>query len=173
MTAAIRWCLDVGVSGAWDDWLGTLRRADARRAAQLRDRLKNAGCPDAEGWAMSEIAEDLPQAARYRFLHPVWPRMIDSWRQGIESVPAAQRLLATGVSRDELIQLARTVAYETAFAMLDHLDDDDPTDALRDLPSWVLIELDQNSKPTRRAVKGLYEDLLGLDPSGHEGNDLR
>jgi hypothetical protein len=156
-----------------DRWLEQLS-ADARQHAQrLVSALQHLGCDDPAGWARSEIEENIPQLTKYRFLHKLWPRMINGWGDGIGNLPAAQRALQAGADPEDLTQLARAVAYDTVFAMLYHLDDDDP-DAFTDtLPSWALIEIDREGAPTGRNVDALYEDLLTLDPSGKDGHDLR
>jgi hypothetical protein len=99
---------------------------------------------------------DDPQAARSRFLQTLWPDMIDSWERGVTNIPAAQRALEAGARRDDLVTLAREVAYNTVFAMLVHLDRD-----------WLLTEAD-----TGQHLHALYEDLLTLDPSGNDGCEL-
>ncbi len=138
----------------------------------LRRAYERLGRPhDVEGWIGSELSEGIPQLTRYRFLSTLWPGMIDCWGEGIERVPAAARSLAAGADRADLVRLARLVAYETVFAMLYHLADDHRDDC-DDLPFWELTEVDPDGRHTGRTVGGLYEDLLGLDPSGNEGADL-
>ncbi|MBF9128551.1 hypothetical protein I0C86_06040 [Plantactinospora sp. S1510] len=96
--------------------------------------------------------------------------MIDNWHDGVANIPAARRALAAGASQTDLTQLARAVAYGAVFAMLYHLDDD--AQATAELPSWTLAETSPAGHTTRRHLNGLYEDLLALDPSGREGQDL-
>lgn len=140
------------------------------RARSLLDVLDQLGCDDPDGWARSEIEADIPQLARYCFLRPVWPQMIDGWRNGITDIPAARRALDAGADPHDLTQLARGVAYETVFAVLCHLADEDrDTDRL---PSWALTETSPSGEPTGRRLDGLHEDLLTLDPSGREGQDF-
>jgi hypothetical protein len=136
----------------------------------LRHALDELGCDDPDGWARSEIEENIPQLARYRFLHTLWPQLIDGWRNGVINISAAQRAQQAGADRDDLTQLARAVAYETVFAMLTHLADDQAADG--GLPSWALVETDPGGTPTGRHLDALHEDLLTLDPSGREGRDL-
>jgi hypothetical protein len=160
------------VNDAWQDWLAQLPQDTARRAQDLRQKLADAGCLDPDGWARSEISDNIPQASRYRFLHQLWPQMIDGWHDGVDNILAAQRALEAGADRDDLVRLARAVAYDTVFSMLFYLDDDQPDEPAKALPSWWLSELDQTGNPTGRAIQGLYEDLLSLDPSGLDGRDL-
>ena len=151
-------------------WLRQLPTDVRDRARSLLDALDQLGCDDPDGRARSEIEEDIPQLARYRLLRTLWPQMIDEWRNGITNIPAARRALEAGAGQHDLTQLARAVAYETVFAMLCHLaDDDQRTD---ELPSWALSEISPAGEPTGRRLDGLHEDLLTLDPSGREGQDL-
>jgi hypothetical protein len=53
--------------------------------------------------------------------------------------------------------------------MLEHLAGDEPVEGL---PGWALTEVDPAGEPTGRHLDGLHEDLLALDPSGHDGQDL-
>ncbi|TDC35137.1 hypothetical protein E1211_16330 [Micromonospora sp. 15K316] len=128
------------------------------------------GCSDPEGWVRSEIEEGIPQLARYRFLRTLWLQIIDNWHDGPANIPAARRALEAGASQGDLTQLARAVAYETVFAMLYHLDADE--EATDQLPSWALAEITPTGEATRRHLDALHEDLLTLDPSGREGQDL-
>jgi hypothetical protein len=43
-----------------------------RSALGVRDRLQSLGCPEAEGWARSEISEEIPQTARFLILRHLW-----------------------------------------------------------------------------------------------------
>ncbi|WP_203822146.1 hypothetical protein [Paractinoplanes ferrugineus] len=97
--------------------------------------LHELGCDDPQGWGKSEISENIPQLARYRFLQNIWPETINGWRDGISNLPAAQRAINSGASAHDVAQLARAVAYETAFAMLAQLTVDNPGEGL---PGWAL-----------------------------------
>jgi hypothetical protein len=109
------------------------------------------------------------QVTRYRFLQPVWPQMIDSWRDGINGLPAARRAVDSGASPEDVVQLARAVAYETVFAMLRHLAEGQSAEGS---PGWSLAEVNSAGHLTGRALDALYEDLLTHDPSGQDGQDL-
>jgi hypothetical protein len=142
-----------------------------RAAAEaLRGRFEALGAA-AAAWARSETEKGLPQLARYTLLRALWPAAIDSWAQpgAVDQLPAARRLLDTGTDRDEVARLAQTVAYEAVFAVLAALDDG--ADVLG--PGWTLVEGDTDGTPTGRVLAGLHEDLLAVDPSGHDGAGLR
>ncbi|MGX9887920.1 hypothetical protein [Streptomyces sp. NPDC002276] len=57
-------------------------------------------------------------------LRGLWCDAIDGWGTpgAVDQLPAARRLLAAGANRDDLVRLARAVAYEAVFATLETLD---------------------------------------------------
>ncbi|QFY15037.1 hypothetical protein GBF35_50395 [Nonomuraea phyllanthi] len=121
------------------------------------------------------MTENIPQLARFLALRRIWPELIDEWAAPgtLESIPAANRLLSNGANRDDLARLARASAYEALFGLLFHLtasgqDDEAPEGS----PGWRLMETTTAGDLTGRAIPSLHEDLLGMDPSGREGQDL-
>lgn len=136
------------------------------------------GAEDAEGWAESEAEEGLPQLARFRLLRAVW-QDIDAWsttapqwvaayrREGVAG-GAVERAVRLGLTADELGEIAREVARETAFALLQGLDDpdrgDEPDEAAGRLPGWFLGELSARGEPTGRVLGALHEDLNEAEP---------
>lgn len=67
-----------------------------RRAEALAEKFRAAGAEEPEGWAASEVAEDIPQLARLLFLRSVW-RSAEQWKQPpeewfaeVESQPAGE-----------------------------------------------------------------------------------
>ncbi|SDT65401.1 hypothetical protein [Jiangella sp. DSM 45060] len=147
---------------------------DDARLTALTQRMAELGAPDPEGWASSEVHEDIAQQARFLVLRSLWPEIIDAWAGDgvLERVPVAARLLTEGASRESLIQALRLAAYEAVFAVLYRIGAESDEDAPDDAPGWSLIELAADGTPTGRDVGGLYEDLLSLDPSGREGADF-
>jgi hypothetical protein len=131
------------------------------------------GAPDPAAWARSEINDNIPQQARYLFLRNIWPQFIDRYadEKVIRRIPATARLLDAGASMADLALALRSVAYETAFAVVDRVDEGWDPDAPGDSPGWRLMETDAE-RLTGRAVVGLHESLLSLDPSGRQGADL-
>lgn len=147
----------------------------ADRSAHLRSLFASLGADDPDGWARSEIDEDIPQLARFLVLRGLWNDTIDSWRDpsAIASVAAGERLVAAGADIEDLTTFARAVAYEAVFGTLARIDEGyDPDVEDDELPGWLLMETDADEAPTGRHVGSLHEDLLGLDPSGQEGADL-
>lgn len=136
------------------------------------------GAEDAEGWAESEAEEGLPQLARFRLLRAVW-QDIDAWsttapqwvaayrREGVAG-GAVERAVRLGLTADELGEIAREVARETAFALLQGLDDpdrgDEPDEVAGRLPGWFLGELSARGEPTGRVLGALHEDLNEVEP---------
>ncbi|RAY13850.1 hypothetical protein DPM19_19230 [Actinomadura craniellae] len=121
------------------------------------------------------MSESIPQLAGFLALRRIWPEMIDGWAApgALESLPAAARLLAAGADRDDVIRLARCTAYEAVFAMLYRLTGEGRDhEASEDTPGWVLMETTPRGDLTGRPVRGLYEDILTMDPSGRDGQDL-
>jgi hypothetical protein len=140
----------------------------------LTRRMAALGAPDPASWAESEIGENIAQQARYIFLRSVWPNMIDPYSDEsvVRRIPAAARLLDAGATMADLSTALRAVAYETAFGVVERIDEGHDPDAPDDSPGWALMETDSEPKLTGRDVVGLHESLLTLDPSGREGSDL-
>ncbi|WP_432838245.1 hypothetical protein [Dactylosporangium sp. CA-092794] len=140
--------------------------------AALRGAFRRLGLDDElELWVAAEAEEGMPQLARYRFLSALWPKMIDTWRSDTDRNRIARSLLADGANREELIQFARSVAYDTVFSMLYYLEDDGRDDCA-DLPTWALVQTRAGEPPSGQVLGALFEDLLSLDPSGNEGADI-
>jgi hypothetical protein len=55
--------------------------------------------------------------------------------------------------------------------MLYYLDDDGRDDC-DDLPAWALGQTRADGQPTGQVLPALFEDLLGLDPSGNDRADI-
>jgi hypothetical protein len=67
----------------------------------------------------------------------------------------------------------RAAAYDSAFAVLNKIDEGEDVTAPEGTPGWCLGETrGPNGERTGRCVDGLHEDLQSLDPSGREGGDL-
>ncbi|MFE6986024.1 hypothetical protein [Streptomyces griseus] len=135
---------------------------------------------DARDWAESETEEGLPQLARYRFLRTVWqdvdawaaeaPRWVAAYRTDGAAADAVDRALAAGLTPEELGALAREIARETAFGVLNALADPAdgslPAEVEEQLPGWRLAELDPTGTPTGRHLDALHEDFTELEPKG-------
>ncbi|MBT2381212.1 hypothetical protein J7E90_28880 [Streptomyces sp. ISL-111] len=138
---------------------------------------------DAPDWAESEAEEGLPQLARYRFLRTVWqdvdawgteaPRWVAAYRSDGVAAGAVGRALTAGLTPEDLGELAREVARETALGVLHALaepaDGSLPAEVEEQLPAWRLAELDSSGQPTGRHLYALHEDFAGLEPKGPVG----
>ncbi|MEU9912368.1 hypothetical protein [Streptomyces sp. NPDC051001] len=158
----------------WQAWLNGLDASRRAAAQSLRGRFEALGADDAEGWAKSEITEDLPHLARFVLLRSLWRSPIDGWADpgALDQLPAAQRLLAAGADKEDLVRLARAVAYEAVFSTLDELDSGGDVNVSGIDAGWMVMESGEDGAPTGRVLSGLHEDLLTVDPSGSEGSDL-
>ncbi|MEU9135169.1 hypothetical protein AB0D33_04205 [Streptomyces sp. NPDC048404] len=162
---------------AWQEWLNGLDAPRRAAAEVLRSRFRALGVADPVDLIKSEVIEDLPWLTRSLLLRSLWKGAIDGWTDpgSLDQLPAAQRLLAAGADREDLVRLVRAVAYEAVFATLEELDAGggahvSPVSEAES--GWVVVESGEDGTPTRRPLSGLHEDLLTMDPSGRDGADL-
>jgi hypothetical protein len=66
------------------DALAHLPPEDRRFAEALAEQFRALGAGDPEGWAASEVEEDIPQLARFLFLRRLW-RSAWQWKQPPEA----------------------------------------------------------------------------------------
>ncbi|MET9125431.1 hypothetical protein [Streptomyces sp. NPDC004528] len=159
---------------AWQKWLNSLDMPRKAAAESLRAQFSALGVANSLDLIKSEVMEDLPQLARFVLLRSLWHGAIDGWTESdsLDQLPAAQRLRAAGADQEDLVRLVRAVAYEAVFATLYELDAGGDVNVSGVQANWVVMESCEGDSPTRRAMSGLHEDLLSLDPSGREGADL-
>ncbi|MER5449047.1 hypothetical protein ABT065_26000 [Streptomyces sp. NPDC002764] len=138
-------------------------------AETIRRLLAALGADDPQGWAESEVEENLPQLARYRLLRALsqdieaWDNAsIDSLRDGMTAEEARP-----SDPTAETTRTARAIARETVFGILYRLADPDsddlPTDLRQQMPGWVLMETTPAGEPTHRVLDALHEDLDTMD----------
>jgi hypothetical protein len=171
-----------------ENWLDSLDTDIRSRAQHLITRMRALGASDAEEWVRSEVQENIPQLARFLVLRRLW-RYIDNWRdESANYVPqfiaeaehdpagyfadaglAMKRMMDAGVTAEDIGRVARMVAYEATFDVLNTIDEGYDWEAGDDLPGWVLVETHTTGEPTERYVQGLHESILSMDPSGREG----
>jgi hypothetical protein len=147
------------------------------RSYDLVERMRELGADDPEGWARSELEEDLPQEARWLVARRVWLDCINSWTADtVALIPAVQRAVDAGAAPSDVAQAMRVAAYEAAFGVLSLIDEGYDPGAPEDAPGWALVEVRfdgrEESELSGRILDGLHEDVLGADPSGREGADL-
>lgn len=158
----------------WQEWLNSLDVPRKAAAESLCAQFSSLGVTDPVDLIKSEVMEDLPQLARFVLLRNLWHGAIDGWTEpgSLDQLPAGQRLLAAGTDREDLVRLVRAVAYEAVFATLDELDAGGDLNVSGVEAGWVVMESGEDGSPTGRTLSGLHEDLLTMDPSGHDGTDL-
>lgn len=158
---------------------------ERRRAEELAERFRALGADDPESWAASEVAEDVPQLARFLLLRRLW-RDAERWTGDpadwfgpAPEAPAAdhpeypfqaaaqavRRVLAAGADPADLARMARAIAFETLFTAVHAIDEGYDPDEAEDLPGWVLAEVGPDGESTTgRIAGGLHEDLLTMAP---------
>ncbi|MEU6867702.1 hypothetical protein ABZ924_31445 [Streptomyces sp. NPDC046876] len=162
------------VEAMWQSWLSGLPSSKRAVAQSLRTQFEALGAADAPDWVRSEIDENQPQLARFVLLRSLWRGAIDGWADpgALEQVAAARRLLDAGADRDDLVLLARAIAYEAVFAAVDELDCGGDVNVPGVDIGWVVMESGEDGCPTGRPLSGLHENLLTMDPSGRDGADM-
>lgn len=164
------------VEAYWDDVFRSLSEADRRRAAELTERLRQAGARDPREWALSEVTEDIAQSARFLFLRGVWRRMHSCADEALSS-ELAGRLRRDGAPEDDLRALVQLALGRLAFDLLYLIDEPDETvsdtaperDVADDDRRWLLAEAAPDGTLTGRDVGGLHESWGETDPAGNEG----
>jgi hypothetical protein len=161
---------EVGVTGNGPGYQGHSYQELVRRFREL-------GAQDPESWAKSESEENIPQLARFCFIRGI-RHSIESWttsdtwidnslKEGarggheifVKGGQALRGLLDAGASRKDLQDVARLIAFEATFEVVDRIDEGYDADLDDDYPGWRLIET-MDEKETARAVGGLHESLL-------------
>jgi hypothetical protein len=141
--------------------------------------FRAAGCEDAEGWARSELEENIPQLARYLLCKTIWEHSIEPWREegALDDFSEARALIAAGADAETLRRLGGKIAYETMTAIVNAIDQGEyvgPAHVPDDAPGWVIIETDGKSfEPTGRRAGFIHESILAADPTGTEGAEFR
>ncbi len=167
------------------EWLESLDAQTRAKADRLIAILERFGADDPASWVSSEMREDIPQVARFLFLHEVRTKLIgnfgsrksadtDSKRHPDEIMAAGNdarnRLIKSGVSADDLDRVAHAAACESVFDFISLLDglEESEIDDLEDAPRWVVAEVAGpigESKLTGRCLDGLHESIITLYPT--------
>jgi len=169
----------------FEEWFSGLPEATKDQTVALIAAFKANDADQPERWARSEIAENIPQLARYLILKRIWDCEIDRWSHQperwvnefgrytskrpipifIDAAAAIKRLLESGADVADLGAIARLVAFGAAFRAIYHVDEGANPDAVGSVPGWCLMETAADGKLTGREVGGLHESLLSI----HEG----
>lgn len=157
-----------------ENWIDALDNDKKIRALELIEEFRELGCPSPESWTRSEICENIPQLARYRFLRPLkrilteYKNESERWveheiEHSSEIGGILKKILDSGISSEEIGKLAQHIAGDAMYQTLYRLDDPydfDLKDGGNSYPGWSsLDERDQNGKDTGRQILGLFEDL--------------
>ena len=169
------------------EWYESLDDETRKIADQKLAILRQFNANDPLGWVSSEMRENIPQVARFLFLHRVRSEVINGHLQftipenvdsGKSLSPLKQlqvgeeafnRLVASGVNQEDLIQVARATACRTALNFVEMLDgvSYSDIDTIANVPSWSIMEtVEENNerKLTGRTLDGLHESIFGLYP---------
>lgn len=155
---------------------------------ELTDIFTRLGADDPQSWAQSQHEEGINQLHRFLFLRQAWKSTCseddDSWierqiayYQRHPDGPCAgvgralERLLALGADRRDLVDVVRGTQAEMLSGLTYLLGDPDlqgdEVEEVRNL-GWALVETDGDWNPTDRAIGGLHESVLELDPTRRE-----
>ena len=166
------------MAGWQAEQIATLDAEQKARFDALVGRLRALGAADPEGWALSEVQENIPQTTYFLLLRAIWrdcivpPATLASWmhlvigqaeqqpwRSDNELGQVLKRLVDAGAQPADLQRFAELTALDAIFKLaylLDYGRDYEWQDA-EDLPGWGLVERTPEGKPTGRILQGLHE----------------
>jgi hypothetical protein len=142
------------------------------------------GAPDPAAWAESQLAEGIPQLARFLFLRQAWRHVlveddtawIEEWIGESRRSPdapfagvgtALARLRATGASDDDLTELARGMQAQLLFSLCHQFDDPGELEPEVQDVLWALVQINEDGEILGQ-ISGLHESVLETDPTGRE-----
>ncbi len=136
---------------------------EAQRAevAELFHKLEAAGCDQALSAAISEVAEDIPQSARFAVLQTL---KIDLGSFTIEDIhieaePETQAHIEAAIAAvgtQLLDHIVREVGRQAGWLVAVMLDESQPPEGM---PNWNLYEADEQGRSTGRIIQGLHEEV--------------
>ena len=163
-----------------ENWLETLEMETRSKAQKMIEQMTELGAAEPESWVRSEIEENIPQMARFLILRRLQEE-ISTWRNNAplwientileaerspltpfaEAGSALKRMIALGVSANDLGNIAEMIAFESVFGAVNIIDEGcEHTVTNEDLPCWILTETNFEGKPTGRFIHDLHESLL-------------
>ena len=150
------------------EWHETLDDETRKIADQKIRILKKFNADDPLGWVSSEMRENIPQVTHFLFLHRVRSEVLNGYIQFTipenpefeKSVPplarmkvgeeAFNRLVESGVNREDLVRVARAAACTATInfvEMLDGVSFPDEFENLENAPDWAIMEIvEENNK---------------------------
>lgn len=145
------------------------------------------GAVDPEGWARSQVQEGIPQYARFVFLRQMWQNVVregdTSWIEteitqaerrprdpGASVGPILKRMIAAGVSREDIAEFARVMQWQTLAGIAYQIDDSGsvsyPSEKMPNV-HWALCETTEDGE-VLHIIDALHESVLDVEPSGRE-----
>jgi hypothetical protein len=160
---------------------------EAEEIRKLADQFRALGANNPEGWARSQVQEGIPQYSRFVFLRQMWrsvtPEGDTAWIEasiarcdrrprdpGASVGPILKRMLAAGLSREDISEFARVMQWETLADIAYQLDDS----GIVSYPSettppvhWALCEVTEDGE-VKHIIDAIHESVLDVEPSGRE-----
>ena len=177
MTDRTGWAEDDGRRPRVD----AMSQSDRDRFEELTAWFADKGARDPGDWALSEVSEDIAQAARFLFLRAVWQNLHDVADETLNSA-RGRSLIADGADPDQLRSLVRSGLFALASRLLYLVDEPEGTSwplpeggfgsfVDRHDARWRLTETTPEGDQTGRDVGALHESILDTGPDGNEGVD--
>lgn len=164
-------------------WLESLDLQTRAKADRLIAILERFGANNPVSWVSSEMRENIPQVARFLFLHEVRSQLINKFNYRrildedeanlhpeeieMKGDEAHNRLLNAGANPDDLERVARAaacMAVQEFIGLLDGLLESEAED-IEDAPRWILAEVAGpigQAKLSGRCLDGLHESFYSL-----------
>ena len=152
--------------------------------AELTQLFRQLGAPDPAGWARSQVAEGIPQLARFLFLRQAWRNVLadgdTSWIDATISATRADpnapfagvgaalaRLRADGAADEDITEVVREMQAAALFAFTQLLDDPGEFEPEVADVRWALVQIGPDGEILGE-IGALHESVLETDPTGRE-----
>lgn len=160
---------------------------DSAKIRELAERFRALGAFDPKGWGRSQVQQGIPQYARFVFLRQTWQDVVregeGSWIDaeiaqsdkrpsdvGASLGPILKRMLAAGVGREDIAELARVMQWQTLVGIASQIDDSGgvpyPSEKLP-AAHWALCETTEDGE-VLHVIDSLHESVFDVEPSGRE-----
>lgn len=158
------------------EWLDSLEGEKRKKADELISKLKDINCPDPFIWAHSEIEENQPSLAEFRFLIFLKRDAIDFFDKNPEEYVSTlikngypqfrsvfQKMIDSGIQPKEITDLLKLFVYEGIVDTLSRFEHN-YNDNVKEYPDFVIAEADEEGNLTGRPMHGVYHNLWMLNP---------
>ena len=160
---------------------------DSEKIRELTEQFRALGAANPEGWARSQVQEGIPQYARFVFLRQMWQSVVregdTAWIDaelaraerrprdpGASLGPVLKRMLASGVAREDIVELARVMQWQALAGIAYQIDDSGivsyPSEEMPPV-HWALCETTEDGE-VLHIIDALHESVLDVEPSGRE-----